>query len=278
MEKNNVIYFRSTLEQMPTQQLDELLREELACEQVNEEKVRQILMILKKREEDYPLSVGGKAQTAWEKYLDNAEIAATEHTRKRKRTLRIAAVIIVAVTLAAVLPQSAVAKTLFERLVSWTDCVFALISPDDTRDLNCQYVFRTDDPGLQQVYDAVVELGVTQPVVPTWLPEGYELTGISITNTPVKNSVGSTFFDGAREANIVYYIYADVETSKYYKDETALATYEINGIVHYLSRNHDLWVIVWMNQNIECSIHIDCREDELYKIIGSIYTMEGETQ
>ena len=38
-----------------------------------------------------------------------------------------------------------------------------------------EYVFETDHPGLQQIYDAVVEMGVTEPVVPMWVPEGYDL-------------------------------------------------------------------------------------------------------
>ena len=53
--------------------------------------------------------------------------------------------------------------------------MFAFFSPDEPTQAIEEYEFRTEHPGLQEVYDAVAGLGVTEPVVPMWIPEGYTL-------------------------------------------------------------------------------------------------------
>ena len=36
---------------------------------------------------------------------------------------------------------------------------------------------------FQQLYNAVTELGITQPVVPMWLPDGFALTSLKTFNS-----------------------------------------------------------------------------------------------
>ena len=49
---------------------------------------------------------------------------------------------------------------------------------------------------------------------------------------------------------------------------------EAAGIDHFIVKNTDAWVVVWTKDNIECSISVDCQEDELDRILRSIYTKE----
>lgn len=276
MKTNNIIYLRHSLEQTPTQRLEEMLREELGKEAVNDDAVRMILSVLEEREEGAHIEHTEKIDAAWNNYIEHSDIPASRPARKGSRILKAASLVAIVVVLFASFSQQVEAKGFFERLVRWTDSIFELFSPSDTTDVRAEYVFETDNPGLKQVYDAVVELGVTDPVVPMWLPEGYELSECKIIETPAKNGVFSIFASGNSDIVFTIDIYSTNATYEYYKDETQIERLEVAGTVHNIMRNNDEWIAVWTIENIECSIFIDCQGDTLYKILRSIYKMEDE--
>lgn len=276
MQADNATWLRTALEGLPTRQLEEMLQEELTREQPNSQNVRLALKILQEREKDDPVEAGPEAEAAWEKYLDDIDEPIYEHSPKGRWALRIASVAAIVILLLAALPQEASARNFFERLISWTDSVFALIGPEDACNITGEYVFRTDNPGLQQVYDTVAGFGVTQPVVPMWLPEGYELVECKVIDTPTKNAVVALFSNGSSEVHFEVSIYADNIASKYYKDEDDVVHVELAGVSHNVTKNVKKWVAVWVRDNYECSIFADCQEDVFMKILRSIYVLEEE--
>lgn len=276
MQADNATWLRTALEGLPTRQLEEMLQEELTREQPNSSNIRLALKILQEREKDDPVEAGPEAEAAWEKYLDDIDEPIYEHSPKGRWALRIASVAAIVILLLAALPQEASARNFFERLISWTDSVFALIGPEDACNITGEYVFRTDNPGLQQVYDTVVGFGVTQPVVPMWLPEGYELVECKVIDTPTKNAVVALFSNGSSEVHFEVSIYADNIASKYYKDEDDVVHVELAGVSHNVTKNVKKWVAVWVRDNYECSIFADCQEDVFMKILRSIYVLEEE--
>lgn len=276
MKKNNANSLRMFLDQTPTARLDEMLWEELSKESADEELVGTILQVLEERERDYPVEITPQIEAAWEKYQRQMKVPVTKPAKRSNGILRIAAVLAVVVLLFAAVPQKAEAETFFERLVRWTDSFFALLSPDDAKSGSEEYVFKTDHPGLQQVYDALAELGVTEPVVPMWIPEEYKLVDCKVLELPSGKCVSVEFSDGLK--NLCFYvdIYAENISNKYYKDETQVNKLEIGGTVHNIMRNNDIWSVIWARDNLECSLAIDCQEDVLIRILRSIYTMEDE--
>ena len=275
MKENNNL--RESLEQMPTQRLDEMLRAELKREPVSREFVRLILSILEERESDYPMESGAEVEAAWEKYqahMDSRDDAIPKPTRKSSRLLKAASIVAVICVLFAAIPQKAEAETFFEMLARWTDCIFEFFSSGTGESVQLQYAFETDNPGLQEVYDILTELGVTDPVVPMWIPEGYELAECETYNTPTKTGVTARFSTDDRELVFAIDIFDSEVSHEYYKDETPVEKHEKNGIVHNIMRNTDRWVVIWTKDNLECSLAIDCQEDILHKIIESIYVME----
>ena len=133
------------------------------------------------------------------------------------------------------------------------------------------YVFETDNPGLQQVYDAVVELGVTIPAVPMWLPEGYELAEITIEETRIKQYVYARFLNNTQECSLKINILNGEAAKDYFKNDVDIQNHESAGMFHSLVRNMEVWAVSWRKDNIECSIFIDCQTDVLHEIIESIY-------
>lgn len=275
MQPNNITSLREMLEQMSTEQLDAMLNKELRGESVDGNSVRMILRILREREKDEPVEITPEIQKAWDEYRQNVASLENQHSgRARKWLIRAASAAAVLILLISVVPRQAEADSLFERLARWTEDVVEFFSSDDDESRLTNYEFKTEDPGLQQVYDAVVELGITEPVVPMWLPDGYELSECSVRTTDVKKFLYARFLDKDFEITYKINLYDSEPSHFYHKDGTDLEKIEIEGTTYNIMKNEDLWVVIWTKNNIECSIYVDCQEDILYKILGSIYVME----
>ena len=274
MKTENMTVLRDTLGAMETPQLDALLLEELRKEAPSGERIRLISSILRERDRGLVPQIDDNACRAWEAYLEKSAGAKPKPGRVKPILVKASSLILVLLTLMAFLPQKAEASNFFRRFIAWTEDVFSFASSREETAPGEAYVFRTDNPGLQQVYDQVAGLGITDPVVPMWLPEGYELVECEIVNTPVKKYVSARFFDG--NTYIVYQldVYSDNVTYEYYKEDSEVQEFELNDVTYRLFRNKDLWVAVWTIDNIECSLFIDCHEDVLQRILESIYTEE----
>lgn len=274
MKIENVADLRDMLEQMETQQLDEMLLEELRKESPNGELIRLIGSVLKERDRDMIPEIDANIQQAWERYQRKSQPVHKKPKCMNTWLLKAASLILVLLALFTLLPQEAKAMSFFERFVEWTENVFSLISPSEAKNREAEYVFQTDNPGLQEVYDRVTELGVTVPVVPMWLPEGYELVEMKVNNTPTNICLSSKFLKEASKVIYQLNMYSDNVTSTYPKDDNNIYEIEKNGTVYRLMNNKDLLVAVWSIENIECSIFVDCQEGTLIRILESIYMVE----
>ena len=161
----------------------------------------------------------------------------------------------------------------FSAVAQWTDCVFPFSKSEDMR--QNEYVFETDNPGLQQVYDAVVALGVTHPVVPMWLPEVYELTEIKKASFPFGNKITAMFSDGETSIVLVYSLYLQGEIH-YEKISEDAELCEFEDRNHYFVRNKDTYTVMWVSDKAECSITAPLNKDVIIRIVGSIYWRDFE--
>ena len=271
MKEFNNTSLRESLEQLSTPELDAMLRAELEKEPPDEHAVRLILKVLREREADYPVETNEQIDKAWREYEKKT---APEQSNFRMPVLKVAAILLVCGLLLFTLPQEASAGSFFDRIAAWTESIFELFSPSDSGKVQKEYVFRTEHPGLQELYDTVTELGVTVPVVPMWLDEEYELADCKTTHTPTTAKVTATFLCGSKAVTFELNVYSQNISSEYHKDEPDASKYESNGVIHNIFRNEELWTVVWIRDNLECSFFIECQEDALYQIIDSIYTME----
>ena len=277
MEFDNTTALRDALEGMETPQLDRMLLEELRKEAPNGQLIRQISKILRERDKELIPETDDHIQKAWEQYQ-----LKTMPGRKKPRLgnsilIKAASLILVVLTLMVFLSPRAEAANFFQRLIVWTEDIFSFLNPLDADVHQQAHAFRTDNPGLQEVYDGVTALGVTVPVVPTWLPEGYELVRCDAINTPTKKYLTAEFSSGSANAVYRVVVYSDNTTSTYYKDGEIILETEKHGITHTILRNQDLLIAAWTTDNTECSICMDCPEETLLQILESIYTMEDES-
>lgn len=272
MKEHNFIIRPAGLGSLETAQLESLLHAELRQTDVDGEKVRQILKELESREGDASPEISPAVARLWNAY--RAEDRAAGANTPRLWLFRAAAVAAVLALVLLAVPQQVEAGSFFQRMMRWTDSVFELFDPSSGPIGDREYVFRTDHPGLQEVYDAVTELGVTVPVVPMWIPEEYVLKDCVSFGVPSKWVVSAEFQTSAGSLIYKIDVYQKNAPSVFQKDQMPAEIMEIAGIAHYIMRNKDAWMAVWTVDNIECSIHVDCPESVFYDILRSIYTME----
>lgn len=268
------IDLRNEWRQLSTPDLEALLRAELDREVPDDDKVLTLLHILEDREPDKLPELTEHEQRVFERYIQRRVSGRKKQMVVSPRWLSVAASIgLILTLLLTVMPQQAEAETFWEMLQRMSNSVIEFFSREDNfREKD--YVFVTDNPGLQQVYDAVVELGVTEPVVPMWLPEVSEILFFEAKNTPMSKGIIASFLCNGNEIVYKLDLYEGEPAHQYYKDDSHYETYEQEGATFHISRNNDRWSVVWTIENIECSIFMDCREDTLRRILKSIYEME----
>ena len=278
MQKNNISSVQDLFEQMTTEELRELLDKELHSETVNDDAIRLIMGILRERNKTAVTQVPPQTLKAWEKYREDTDkiYAPARRTAQIRRWIArsAAAAAVLLLFLLPVVPQEAGAESLWETLTRWTSEVMEFFGYRDNEDRLVSYEFKTDNPGLQKVYDKAVELGVTVPVVPMWLPEGYELVECTVLEYPVKTRLHSRFTDSKGEILFHFDIYVSEVSRKYQKDETAVEVIESGGIIHRVISNINTKTVVWEQSNADCTLVINSQEDSLYRIINSIYVSE----
>ena len=257
--------------QLPTDELDRILQAELEKKYPNEEVVLPILRILEEREKDYPVEKTPEVLTMVEK-LSEHKTPHKQSKSKRRWITGTAAVAAAACIVIMAVPRTVGAESVLDVLFRWTSEVFEFFTPDrDKKKPPAEYLFETDNNGLQKLYDEVNGLGVTEPVVPMWLPEGFEL--LNIKTTPMREGgykVNATFKCEEKFIFITYRSSNDVAT-KFEKEETNVEVYDYADVSHFVMENGENQSVTWTVEGVECSILADINKENIYDIIKSIY-------
>lgn len=265
---------KEALKNLSTLDLDAMLNTELREEVPNRDLVRSILHVLEEREKDQPVEITPEIQAVWDKFNAKDQRRADRPRPTARSWVAIRAASIAAVLcliLVPVIPQTAKAESLWERLTRWTAEVLEVLTAHDAKFDHSEYVFKTDNEGLQQVYDAVVELGVKEHIVPMWIPDGYELYEMGTESFADKIRFGANFTNG--EDNLVFQlnIWGKATWHEYHKSEEDVSVYEYANVKHNIMQNNGRWIVFWETEKIECVISVGVEEADMYKIVQSIY-------
>lgn len=255
-------------QQMPTEELDQILQAELEKEHPNEEVVLPILRELEEREKGIPVEKTPEVLEILEK-LSKHNTSSKQSIHKRRWLTGIAAAAaVVCIVIISVAP-TARAESLFDILVRWTSSIFEFIDPDESYP-NADSDFVTDNPGLQQLYDKVTELGVTEPVVPMWLPEGVVLSKLKEMPMAGGTRVFCKFENSTNDISFTYRISSDI-SAKIEKEESGVELFESGEIGHFVTENEDTLSVTWTVDGVECVMNANVPKEDVYTIIKSIY-------
>ncbi len=260
-------------QQMPTEELDQILQAELEKEYPNEEVVLPILHELKEREKDIPVEKTPEVLEILEK-LSKHNTPSKQFIHKRRWLAGIAAAAAVVCIVIMSVSPTVRAESLFDILFRWTSSVFEFFTPEqDASNPPVEIVFKTDNPGLQQLYDKITELGVTELVVPMWLPEEFELLELQVSPAPGGTRVHGEFKNGDNNFSITYRISADISV-KVEKEEAGIEVFEAGDKRHFVVENMDTVSVIWTVDGVECVMNTDIQKEDIYPIIISIYRSE----
>lgn len=256
-------------QQMPTEELDKILQAELTKEEPDAEVVLPILHELEEREKDFPVDETPEILTKLNRF-NKHETSSSQSRRKWVKAIAAIAAVICIIVMA--IPRTVGADSIFSALVRWTSGVFEYIDPDKDYPDTTQD-FSTEHEGLQQLYDKVTELGVTEPVVPMWIPEGFELSEMEVISMLDGDKVRGTFKRENALVAITYRVSADIKM-KVEKEGSPFEVYDYAGVDHTILKNDNNLSVTWMVQGVECLINTNISRDELYTLIKSIYRSE----
>ena len=259
--------------EVPTPELDKLLQLELQKEEPNEEVVLGIMRVLQEREAQKTVEVTEDIQDAWERYREKAA-KPKKSSRKQVWLVRVAAAAVIGIVILA-MPRTVGAESLLDAFFRWTESIFEFFTPEqDATKPSFEYVFKTDNPGLQQVYDKVTELGATEPVVPMWLPKGFELTELKSIRMSDGDKVYAFFRSNSRSIALSYRISVGIRAFEYEKEGSGVEAYEASEVCHFIMDNGENISVTWTVDGVECCITTDLEKEKVYKLIDSIYRTE----
>lgn len=253
--------------------LNLLLQQEVSkpTSEINEEKVLRILSLLEQKEIDVEVVDEAALQAACEKYRVSCK--QTTRRKSRKMFFKVCAAAAILCVLLTAIPRASGESLLSQFFKKITEEVVAFFCPDQT-DNQHEPSYETAHPGLQKLYDEVSHYGIESPIVPSWIPEEYKLVELQTESYSSKSRIYACFEAENKTIMFYYDLYGKAVTHEFLKDDSEYEKYETAGIKHFIFKNNVKQFALWEQASMKCSIVMDCQEENLIKILDSIYNME----
>ena len=188
------------------------------------------------------------------------------------RTLIAAAVVAVLFGLGSMAGSS----RLWESVVHLTQGTLQIVPPGASQSGQTSAQPPLEELEFTSLQEALDAYGITEPLVPKWLPEGFERRDVIISVDPDFIRIIAVYQYGEKEIKV---------TVRRYNSEDALARFSLekqegqqdtkytkDGVVHSIAQNNAACTASWTNGLNMASIMGDVTEEELEQMIDSIYT------
>ena len=288
------------LEQLSTQELEDLLQKDFISSEDNDDSTELILAIMevihaREAQQSPPID----DDTAWETFLArNTKVKTTptpathnQHSKTTSRTshhrlITVTAVICVLVCLSLVPVQG---HSVLRTFVDWTVSTFSF-QPQEETNTPTQTLPSEADPSFstreefpddeayqeavyQQIEKAVASL-TDRPVLPTWYPEGSQVIRVEENHLDNGYYLVLVFSLNGNEFSVAVTVYdseKEMDIRNYEKNEGSPEEYPAHGILHYIMGNMERNLAVWRNGPVECSIQGFLTVEQIKQMIDSIY-------
>lgn len=191
---------------------------------------------------------------------------AVEHTRPKRRLRGVLRAFLIAAALFVILlvgslTAYAMGYNVWDAMAQWTEDTFSFMAPQ--KDMT-----HSEEVDPREV---LLEYGITEKILPNWLPDGYQYAGIEISDTPMRKAFYISYINDADKIRMTISLLSDLSMRTYENSEEDAVVYKTNGISHYITQNFDITNIMWTTGNSECSISGHFSVEEAQNIIDSIY-------
>lgn len=268
---------------MSTEELQQILREDASKPEGQEETSTEALfyimeVLAQRRRARNEGKTPEEALEAFHKYYEeDEESSKTERepvVRKKnsttpnwiKRLVAVAAIIIL--VFSGSLTAKAFGFDIWEVILKWTQETFhfGYISSTETPSepmKNNSLVFNGLNSALE-TYDVVA------PLVPTWIPEGYEEVSVKTFDTPKQRQFLGFYQSGEKIIKIWIEDYLDSEPVQIEQDDKTIEVYERNNVKYFIVSDVDTLQAAWIRDGYACYISGPLSLDEIKQMIDSI--------
>lgn len=279
MSENTTQANYSHYDEMPSEQLSEILRKHAHDELEVEPDIEELLYImevLSEREKANPNTRMKSPEEAWaifeEHYMPkSAKMSLKREARKAvhpylRRIVAAAAVLVLLI----MLPISAKALKLgdlWDVVARWAKETFSFVSSGNTD---------VDDPDTEykdqkcELQELLVSCNHRADLVPTRVPTGFTLEKIEQDITPVQEVYRASYLNGERAFRIRVQTYLADDFQKIEIEEGYSEVYHSEGVDYYIFENVDQCRAVWVIDHYECVISGDLSIEEIKIMIDSI--------
>lgn len=121
--------------------------------------------------------------------------------------------------------------------------------------------------------EALSAYNVTESVVPTKYPSGFQICDIKTTTLTDSVKIQAKYEFGDKFFSITLWQFASEEVANrsFEKDTSSVTIYEYYNTNHYLMSNNGQMRAAWAVKSLVCTISGDLIEDEIKHMINSIY-------
>jgi len=265
----------SQYEAMETEELEEILRLDAEAPegaQSDTELILYILEVLAGRKNAKNIT-GNTAQEAWESFEQNympEEPQKSVEPKKNVFWLRKLAAAAAVVALLIFIPISTSALTLeevWDIFARWAKETFSFVSGESTE---VSEPMPEDQREFNSLQEMLQENNRDASIVPTWIPDEFELETLEKVSTPMRELYTAQYVDGNQQLliQITTHLSEDIRNNEIENDPIEI--YSHNGIDYYICKNLDQLFVTWMAGTYECFISGDVSIDEVKMMIDSI--------
>ncbi len=206
---------------------------------------------------------------------DTAKTKKASSGRVSRRIIVLAAVLVVLIGAVSVQAFGNV----FQAVARWTSQVFQLDSQQTAAD-DAKLGRNDMEPEEERQYDTpqemLTDLNIRGQLLPAWVPERLG-TPVECRAVCQEDLVLSVMYVGDGEAflSLRYYAFGQEDNRIVIeKDQEPTGVWNYGGIMHYHFTDMDLEKAAWVNGDFQCVIVGTISEEEMERVIASIYSQE----
>lgn len=277
----------SRFETMTNEELEEILRLDAQKTEGEESDlemllyVMEVLAVRRKNSENHGKNAGEAFETFKEHYMpddstdDAAQVSSKAQVINVKPTKRlcpwlcrlVATAAILALILVSSVTVHAMGIDIWDIVVKWTQETFHFGSTTQDTIVEPAKVDTRDYMSLQEALD---HKSITAPLVPAWMPDGYELTAVKIDESPMQLSIIAFYQCGDKNIKIQIKRYFDDDPEQIEQSDSLIEECESNGITYYIFADYNQLRAVWITEEYECYLSGEITIEEIKLMIDSI--------
>lgn len=262
----------SKYDSMSIGELEEILRADAMGPERDDSDVDEILYVMevlaKKRRQN---GIAGKtALEAYQEFQQHYLPMDKEEPKRKSNVIPFRRIAAVAASLVLVFSLTTTAnafsfRDVWNAVVTWAQETFSFSMGVEVSEpkADSELVYKS-------LQEALEDDNIDSDIIPSWIPDGYELIDIIIDRNPIQESYLAIYDSGEYRLKISVRIHISAHPEQVEFSDSLIDIYNKCGTDYYLIQNHDQLQAVWITDTLECYISGSISIDEIKLMIDSI--------